>query len=282
MLKEFLYLVFCGFFLGLSVFAPGFSGSVIAIILGIYHEIIRITSNPFKDFKKNVMYCLPLGIGALISAVLFVLAFDIMFERYEKATYLLFVGLIAGNLPIIFADVRKYGLKISSFLWGTMAFAAAFILSIVAVGAENVGESGLLILAIAGLLAGATALIPGMSVSMVLIIMGVYGQLISIASGLLHGDFSMLLPFAIFCVTAVIGLVFTARGIKATFARFPAVANTAVLGFMSGSLIGIFLKSIQMPSINFNWGLGAGALAAGLVVSMLFVVLGKKMKKSES
>ena len=282
MLKNFLYLIFCGFFLGLSVFAPGFSGSIIAIILGIYHEIVRITSNPFKEFKKNVMYCLPLGIGALLSAVLFIILFDFLFETYEKATYFLFIGLIAGNLPIIYAEVKKFEFRKSSLVCGICAFAAALILSLLAVGTttDSATQSGTLIISISGLLAGATALIPGMSVSMVLILMGVYGELISIASGLLKADFALLIPFILFCVCAVIGLVFTSRGIKFTFKKFPAVANTAVLGFMGGSLIGILIKSIQFPDVNFSWLLGAIMLLIGLGVSMLFVVLGKAMNKS--
>jgi len=108
MSSRFIYRVFCGFFLGLSVFAPGISGSVIAIIMGIYHDLIRIVSNPFKQLKANVLFCMPLAIGAAISAVLFVITFKFLFSTYEKATYLLFVGLIAGNLPVIFAEIKKY------------------------------------------------------------------------------------------------------------------------------------------------------------------------------
>src|SRR5215510_11894359 len=94
-IKKILYRIFCGFFLGLSVFAPGFSGSVIAIIMGIYQDLVRIASNPFKRLKENILFCIPLAIGAALSAVLFVILFSFLFDRYEKATYLLFVGLIA-------------------------------------------------------------------------------------------------------------------------------------------------------------------------------------------
>ena len=59
--KKFLYRVLCGFFLGLSVFAPGFSGSVIAITMGIYKDLVGIASNPFKRFKQNVCTCVSRG-----------------------------------------------------------------------------------------------------------------------------------------------------------------------------------------------------------------------------
>jgi len=284
MLKKFFYLIFCGFFLGLSVFAPGFSGSVIAIILGIYQDLLTIISNPFKEFRKNVMFCLPLAIGAGISAILFVIAFKFLFTTYEKATYILFVGLIAGNLPIIFEEIKKHTFKKSYIIGGACAFIAALVLAILGIGAESSSSieninSG--IMALSGLAAGATALIPGMSVSMVLIIMGVYSNLIIIAESLLHMDFTYLIPFGIFSILALIGLVITSRGIKATFNKFPGFANSAVFGFMTGSLVGILIESLKLADSNFNWLQGGLALATGLVISMLFVVLGKAMEKSK-
>ena len=284
MVKRFFYKIFCGFFLGISIFAPGFSGSVIAIIMGIYQDMITIVSNPFKQLKKNILYCLPLGIGAAISAVLFVISFKFLFDTYEKATYLLFVGLIFGNMPVIFAEIKKCEFQKRYLFGGIGAFAAALALGIFAAGVGQASgvqgvSAGLPLLALSGLAGGITALIPGMSVSMVLIIMGVYDQLLFAADSLLKMDFTYLLPFGLFGVCALAGLVLTSRGIKHIFERFPGLANSMVFGFMGGSLIGILVQSLQLSDPNFNWLLGGAALAAGLIVSMLFVVLGKKMNK---
>lgn len=284
--KRFFHRIICGFFLGLSVFAPGFSGSVIAIIMGIYQDLIRIVSNPFKQFGKNVKFVVPLGIGAVISAVLFVISFKFLFTAYEKATYLLFVGLIFGNFPVIFTEIKKCGFQARYLFGGVAAFAAALALGIFASGvaqtsgAESV-SAALPLLAFAGFAAGVTAPIPGMSVSMVLIIMGVYGQLIFAAESFMHMNFTYLLPFGLFGICALAGLVLTSRGIKVIFERFPGFANSLVFGFMAGSLIGIFIQGMRLDDPNFNWLLGGLMLAAGLVVSMLFVVLGKSMNKPE-
>jgi len=284
-IKKFLYRILCGFFLGLSVFAPGFSGSIIAIIMGIYQDIVRIVSNPFKQFKQDFKFILPLGIGVVVSGVLFVIFFKFLFDRYEKATYLLFVGLIAGNIPVILTEIKKCGFKKRYLTGGVAAFAAALALSLFALGiAEASGAEGLTaglpMLAVSGFAAGVTTLIPGMSVSMVLILMGVYGQLIFAAESLLRLDFGNLFPFGLFCVCAVAGLVLTSRGIKTVFEKVPGFANSAVLGFMSGSLIGVFIQSLRLDDPSFHWILGAVMLGAGLGGSMLFVVLGRKMDKS--
>ena len=307
MLTRFFYRILCGFFLGVSVFAPGFSGSIVAIIMGIYQDLLRIISNPFKSFKQNVKFCAPLAIGAAISAVLFVLTFKYLFETYEKATYLLFVGLVAGNLPIIFADVKKCGFQKRYLIAGTGAFAVALALGVLAMNIQSASGADIfsanwLIFMLGGLAGGITMLVPGMSVSMVLIVMGVYNQLILAAESLLQFmlslvsrtqsvdmagnidqlNFTPLIQFSLFLVFAVIGLVSASRGIKYIFEKYPGFSNSTVLGFMSGSLIGILVKSLQMNDANFNWLLGFIMLAVGLGISMLFVVLGKTMNKTQS
>ena len=283
-MKQFFYRIFCGFFLGLSVFAPGFSGSVLAIILGIYQDILRIISNPFKKLKANILFCIPLGIGAAASAVLFVIGFNYLFERYEKAACLLFAGLIFGNLPEIFKQVKKCGFKKRYLFGGAAACAAALALGLFAVGEAGQASGGLTaglpILALSGFLGGLAALVPGMSVSMILIVMGVYGQLLFAADEFLHLQFTYLLPFGIFGLCALAGLVLASTGIKALFDRYPGLANSMVLGIMVGSLAGLLIQSLRMADENFTWILGGVMLAAGLGVSMLFVLLGRAMDKN--
>jgi len=285
MLKKFLYLILCGFFLGVSVFAPGFSGSIIAITLGIYQDLLRIISNPFKSLKQNIKFCFPIGIGVVISAVLFLLTFRYLFDTYEKATYLLFVGLITGNLPVIFAEVKKSGFQKRYLVGGGGAFAAALAFGILAIGLEPIAgvqamSASWIILALSGFAGGVTAIIPGMSVTIVLLIAGVYSQLLHAAELLLHFDFTYLVPFGFFCVCAIAGLVSASKGIKIIFEKFPGSSNSTVFGFMSGSLIGILIMSLQMNDTNFNWLLGGVMLVIGLGISMLFVVMGKKMNKA--
>jgi putative membrane protein len=285
-MKVFLYRILCGFFLGISVFAPGFSGSIVAIAMGIYHDILRIISNPLKNLKQNLVFCFPVGIGVVISAVLFVLTFRYLFDTYEKATYLLFVGLIAGNIPIVYKEVRKIGFK-PNYLFGALgAFAAALTLGVF------VTEAGLISgdiasvsnwpgLAAGGIAAGVTALIPGMSISTILIILGVYSPLIYAAEALLRQEFSYFIPLGLFVLCTVVGLMSTARGIKHTFKRYPGFANTTVLGFLFGSLLSVMYRSHQITDPAFNWTLGGLMLAAGIGVSMLFIVLGRIMNKTE-
>lgn len=242
-----------------------------AIIMGIYDKLLDIASNPFKNFKNNVKFLFPLGIGAAISLVLFVLVFSYLFETYEKAVFMLFIGLIVGNLPMVYKEVRK-----SKFKWYYLIGAGAALAVALTVGilSEGTGEaqvvyesSNLIYLAVSGVLAGFSCLVPGMSVSMVLIVMGVYDFLIAAAKSL------DIVTIAVVGVSFVLAMVASSKLIKFVFEKFSGMAHCMVMGFLIGSVSGIFCT---LPKDGSNLA-GIVMLAIGLAVSLLFVYLGKKV-----
>ena len=283
MIKLFCYRIFCGAFLGISTFAPGFSGSIVAISMGIYHDLVRIFSDPIREIRKSFPFIVPLTIGILISGVIFVFAFDFLFRTYVRSIYLLFVGLIAGNLPIMVAELRKYEFRTSYLLGGFIAFALTLGLSIFGIwnnpAATATVGAGIFLLILSGFLTGAIALMPGMSISAILIVTGVYEEIIYYARSALSGDLAYLSLVILFLVCWIVGLVLTAGRIRAFFRKAPGLANTTVLGFMAGSLCGIFIQSLFLEDPNFNWGLGVIMLVAGLGLSALFLALGRSMGK---
>lgn len=270
-MKSFLYRVLCGFCLGISVFAPGISGSIMAIIMGIYDKLLDIVSNPFKEFKKNFKFLLPLGIGAVISLVLFILVFSYLFETYEKATFMLFIGLIVGNLPMVYKEARTSQFKWYYILGTVAAFAVALTVGIMGEGAGGAqlvqDNTNLLYIAVSGILAGAACLVPGMSVSMILIVMGVYDHLIASAKSL------DVVTIAVVGGSFVLSMILSSKAIKYVFERFSGMAHFMVLGFLIGSVCGIFFT---LPKGGSTLA-GIIMLAIGLAVSLLFVYLGKKV-----
>ena len=131
--------------------------------------------------------------------------------------------------------------------------------------------------ALSGFVIGAVALVPGMSISAVLMMLGVYGELITMAGGILDRNFHYLPHLVGVAVCAVLGLVFASRGIKRFFERHPGLANICVLGFMAGSMVGIFAQSMYITDPGFTWITGSVVLAAGLLLSFLFLMMGKSM-----
>lgn len=270
-MKSFLYRVLCGFCLGISVFAPGISGSIMAIIMGIYDKLLDITSNPFKNFKNNFRFLLPLGIGALISLVLFILVFSYLFETYEKAVFMLFIGLIVGNLPMVYKEARRSKFKWYYILGTVAAIATAFVVGIMSEGVGKMqvasGNISLIYIALSGALAGAASLVPGMSVSMILIVMGVYDYLIASAKSI------DIVTIAVVGVAFVLSMVVSSKLIKFVFSKFSGMAHFMVMGFLIGSVSGIFFT---LPKGGSNLA-GAIMLVIGLAISLIFVYLGKKV-----
>lgn len=284
MMKLFFYRIFCGAFLGISTFAPGFSGSIVAITMGIYHDLVRIFSDPFREIQKSMPFIVPITIGIVLSGIVFVFSFDFLFRTYIRAIYLLFVGLIAGNLPVMAAELKKYKFRAIYLLGGFLAFAATLALSVLGLVA-NPGEASvvwyvsILILIASGFVTGSIALMPGMSISAILIVTGVYEQIIHYAREALSGNLMYLPLILLFLAFWILGLLLTSKRIRAMFRKAPGFSNTTVLGFMSGSMVGIFIQSLFLEDQNFNWGLGAIMLVAGLILSVLLVMLGRSMGK---
>jgi len=275
-MKDFFYRIFCGFFLGISVFAPGVSGSVMAIMMGIYPKLLDIVANPFKNLKKNITYLFPMGIGAILSFIMFILVFGYLFEVYKKATYLLFIGLMVGNLPIVFKDANQDGFKKRYLAAIIGAFLVTSWVGIFAVSAQT-REITLPYLGFCGGITGMASMIPGMSISMLLMLFGIYEYLMEGAKLMVSSlDFSQLLSYVVFGGLFVTGLVAFSNFTKFIFKRYHNFAYFMVFGFMCGCLVGIFYRLKDIPNDGFNWLIGGLMLILGLAISFLFVHLGKR------
>ena len=278
-MKKFLYGILCGFCLGISVFAPGISGSVMAIILGIYDKLLDIVANPFRNFKKNLKFLFPMGIGAVLSFVLFVVLFSYLFETYEKATYMLFIGLIAGNLPVVYKEARQVKFRwyfiIGTVLTTVFACYMGILSNLTEASQIATGSTGLWYMGLAGGIAGFSSIIPGMSVSMILIVMNVYEALLTAVKTL------DILTIGVVGIAFVLAMVISSRVIRWVFNKFTGFANFMVLGFLIGSIggigYGVFAGGIGLADAL----VGVVMLAVGLGISLLFMFLGKKVNQSE-
>ncbi|MCL2446873.1 MAG: DUF368 domain-containing protein [Oscillospiraceae bacterium] len=303
-IKRLFIRTFAGAFLGISVFAPGISGSVVAIAMGVYHDIVRIASNPLKIFKKdNMLFLAPIAIGMVVSAIGLVVLFPELFAQYQKTAFLLFTGLIAGNLPMIYAEVKPYTFRASHGVAGFIAFVSAvgiMLLSIVMTDTATMGvTSAWWLFLVGGLVAGMLTLVPGMSIATLLIVMGIYHQVVYASGELMSGNAVgrvyevyaetgelMLisspgtmywLALVLFVVGVVAGLVLVAKSIAKCFEKWPGPSHSSVLGFMAGSLVGMAIMAIDAEQANFSWIVGFIALLVGVGISIGFMVMGKKM-----
>ena len=263
----------CGAFLGISVIAPGVSGSIMAVMMGIYDDLIVVISNPFKNFKKNFVYLLPMVIGAGISMLALLEVLELLFDNFRVPAYLLFMSLIAGSIPTVWSETKKSGIKKIYFLASFFALLFALSVGILAKvgfsfgGAESGFTSTLPYFLICGFVSGMMSMVPGMSVSMILMMLSAYDPLLEAAAKL---DVLTVVPVGL-CF--VVGMVLFSNITKRIFEKYRGFGFVCVMGFMTGSLISVFPG---LPNGVLDWILSFAAIFVGLSISYLFRMLGKK------
>ena len=104
---SFIYLFLIGILIGTAMIIPGVSGSVIAVIFGVYDKSIMALTNLFKNFKKNIIYLFVLGSGILIGAIWFSNVMMFLYEKNEIITKFSFIGLILGGIPFLINEIKK-------------------------------------------------------------------------------------------------------------------------------------------------------------------------------
>ena len=114
-MKENIVLGIKGFVIGLANIIPGVSGGTLAITLGIYEKLIGVLTHFFKNWKENLKFLIPIGIGAVLSLLVFSNIIGYALEHYPVPTTLLFMGLILGGVPILLRKVKDKK-SISNFL----------------------------------------------------------------------------------------------------------------------------------------------------------------------
>lgn len=269
-----------GMLIGIANIIPGVSGGTMAVSMGIYDRLIHCISHPFKDLKNNILFLLPIALGMGIAIIASAFGIDYLFETFPLQTNLLFIGLIMGSLPSIYGKVKESTMRLGHI------FAAVIFFSIV-VGMAMMNGSGetyvkleptvmgMTALFFVGVIASATMVIPGVSGSMMLLLLGYYNPILdtikAFFSAVLGFDFPalfaavlLLMPFGI---GVLAGMAAIAKMIEVVFARYPLYAYWGIIGLLFGSPIAILMIG-TFYEITIIGILTAGiAFLCGLIIS---------------
>lgn len=277
MIKSFLK----GMVIGIANIVPGVSGGTMMVSMGIYDKLIHCITHLFSEFKKSILFLLPIAIGmvAAIAASSFGLVY--LFDHFPIQTNLLFVGLILGGLPAIWGKVKGKKIQAGHIVAGILFFAMVVGLAVMG---ESEGEAADLSFNVVnviklfgvGIIASATMVIPGVSGSMVLMLMGFYHPVLNAIkefftalaaldmNGILKGC-GILIPFGLGVVAGIFGI---AKLVEIVFEKFPLYAYWAIIGLIISSPIAILLMG-TFPSVTVISAVtGVIALAVGLVIAM--------------
>ena len=268
-----------GIVIGIANIIPGVSGGTMMVSMGIYDTLIYCITHLFSEFKRSILTLLPYLIGMLIGIFALASLLTYCFAHFPLPTSTTFIGLILGGLAPILHKVDKKKVNTLAVLIFIAFFALIIVMALSNPAGNdgritvNAGEMGILL--IMGVIASGTMLIPGVSGSMVLMLMGYYRPVLASVNdfkdGLLGGNLALagqqlliLIPFGI---GVLLGIYFVAKLIEWLLARWPTQTYCAVLGLVIASPIAILLRT-DLGNINVGAILASIAtFAAGFALA---------------
>jgi len=223
-----------GIVVGMGGITPGLSGSVLLVIFGLYQKTVDSIGNLFKNFKKNLLFLIPLVLGMGVGILGFSKLADFFLDNFEMQTRIFFLGLVIGTLPLFYKEVKKEGFSKKYYLYMALSAVVGVVLLIFSqdlfppVQNPNFFQSILLGVAVAG-----AFIVPGVDSAVILSALGLYSLFVN---SLAEFNLSILIP-------AGIGLVLSALLISFLMSRLLARFYTATFSI----IFGLFLSII--PSI---------------------------------
>lgn len=250
-IKEFLK----GILIGIANIIPGVSGGTMAVSMGVYDKLILAITGIRKHFKKSVLTLLPYFLGAVAGIGILSFVVKQALSVYPLQTSGLFIGLITGGLPVIIKKVKGARIGVSNIIL-FLAFFALVVGMAVINGSEGTATditlsiSSMIQLFFVGMIAAATMIIPGVSGSLVLMILGFYNLIISNISTFLEALIAFDMPailhglgiFIPFGLGILVGIGIIAKIIEWLFVKVPILTYYAILGLIFASPIAILYK----------------------------------------
>lgn len=287
-----------GVLIGIANIIPGVSGGTMAVSLGIYDKLISSVSGILKHPKKSIAALLPIALGCGIGIIGFTYAIEYLLNRHTFVTCMAFIGLILGGLPMLLTSLKgklaesRSKIGLSGILAFAVLFAVAVFLPMMNADDEvlktfSVTPGILISLFFVGVIASATMVVPGVSGSLVMMILGYYYGIINAIksfldalkaldmAGLVNG-FVLLMPFGI---GVLLGIFLIAKLITFLFEKFGVQTYCAILGLIIASPFAIFYNTGALRQSSLP---GMGQIVLGLVLGAACGAVTWKMGDSQS
>ena len=265
-----------GFFMGAANVVPGVSGGTIALITGIYKDIIEALNSlmekstwqslfkgNLKEFWKNIhgTFLLWLAIGVVLSVFTLAKLMTYVLANYPVQTWACFFGLIVASAILMFMDIKGWGIREILFTLGGIALG----LVVCTLSPTQTPDNWFFIF-LCGAIAVCTMILPGISGSFILVIMGKYDFIMQAVADL---DWGVLIVFALGCV---VGILAFSKFLHWLLARFEKQTMLVLLGFVLGSLVKVWpwandsVKALPDPQYGAAalWCLLGVALVLGI------------------
>ena len=272
---DYIKLFFKGVFMGIADAIPGVSGGTIALLLGIYEELIssisglnfglitKLKNNGIKSFWKslNGNFLITLVLGIVISLILFVKISANLLSSHPLYVWSFFLGLILATVYVIYKLIESWNLVniISTLLM------IVFSILLTSDSLNISDDTNLFYILICGIIASSAMILPGISGSLILVILGVYKILVEALDNL---DIKIITSFI---VGAVIGVISFSKILKWLFKNYKSLAYSIMLGLVIGSIEKIWPwnKSFSAELSNIDLFVSISLVILGFIIVFL-------------
>ena len=262
-----------GVILGIANVIPGVSGGTMAVSMGLYELILSSIGNFFKDIKGNFIKLLPIILGILVAIVSTSKLVTYALTNYKAQTLCLFIGLIFGGVSLIMRKIKGKGSKTNYLIFFVIFF---FVISLnflktglIEISFTNMGIIDYLLLLLIGFVASYAMVIPGISGSFILMVLGYYDKIIYTLSTItdfskLGSNLLILVPFGI---GVIIGIVFMAKLITNLIKKYETKTYFAIMGFVLSSVVVLLLQLTDFKFTFINVATSLFALCWGYMLA---------------
>lgn len=230
---------FKGIAVGVATLVPGVSGGTMAVILGIYDDLIHAISSFFEDWKKHFILLLQIGLGGLAGMALFSKLLENAMIKIPFEMKFLFMGIIIGGLPVLYRKSRELGKRdYKDFIFLIIGFVTVLLMSAepqaTTTMATSKGVLSMIFLFIAGIVIAVALILPGISGSFMLLALGLYGVTLNAINTV---NIPFLIPLGL---GVVVGTLATTKIIEKLLHKYPGKTYMLIIGFVIGSLLPVF------------------------------------------
>ncbi len=252
-----------GFIIGIGKIIPGVSGAMLATIMGVYDKSIFYICNFKSNIKEGIRYLFPIGVGIVLSIILFSKIISMCLNKYYSITMLFFVGLIIGGFPFVINKVKKKDYFIS-----VVSFSLFFLISVFNINNSYVLRNNFIdtvIYFFSGGIEAIGTIVPGVSGTALLMIVGTYDSIVYSIGNLTN--FKIIFPFIIGIILFILLFV---KLVDYLFRKYNDKMYAFILGVLVSSTVLLVIQVFKDKVIFLDVLIGIIFMFIGIFISSLF------------
>lgn len=240
--------IIIGVLIGSGLVLPGVSGAVLAITFGVYENIIKAINHFKEDWKKNIFFLLPITIGMLLGIFIFGNITNYFFYKYPIPTKFSIIGLILGGIPLLFSKLKNNDTNKINYNYLIISFIISYLLgitisnSLIDISNIKYDVLGFVFLFFTGFIYAVGKVIPGISSSLFLILIGMYSFFLKVVSSPLSLTINEYIKLIPIILGFILGVLFLMKLVEYLFKKYYNNTYSSIIGFIIGTIPIIYPK----------------------------------------